>query len=124
MSAFGIPPPQAMPNIQTYDDDDILMDYEDDFPASAPAHANGNVDAMMVDIEPPSTVAATTAPIPGDDDMVPERVHLRGVDNVSAHSFSFPVPQLTRDLLAAQHKSSESLRRRTLPDPCRTDRMD
>jgi len=113
----------AMPNIQNYDDDDILMDYEDDFPASAPAPVNGNVDAMMVDIEP-STVAATAAPIPGDDDMVPERVHLRGVDNVRAYSFSSPVPRLTHDLLAAQHRSSESLCRRTLPDPCRADRMD
>ncbi|KAI5853875.1 hypothetical protein BZA05DRAFT_444149 [Tricharina praecox] len=86
MSGFGASPPQtlAMPNIQTYDDDDILMDYEDDFQASAPAPAptNGNADAMMVDMEP-STAAVTTATSSEEDVMVPERVHLRGVDNLS-----------------------------------------
>ena len=93
MSAFGAPPPQtmAMPNIQTYDDDDILMDYEDDFPASAPAPAqtNGNADTMMMDTET-STAAATRATSSEEDVMVPERVHLRGVDNVRTHSSSPP----------------------------------
>jgi hypothetical protein len=77
----------AMPNIQL-DDDDILMDYEDDIPAEAQAApAPTATDAMMMDTEqqPPSVAAAAE-----DEVIQPERVHLRGVDNVATSPLLLP----------------------------------
>jgi hypothetical protein len=88
MSTLGAPPPQAMamPNIQI-DDDDILMDYEDDLPAEAPTAPTINgTDAMMMDNEPSRAAAA-----PEEEEVIaPERVHLRGVDNVATSTSHLP----------------------------------
>lgn len=70
----------AMPNNHLIDDDDILMDYDDDIPALLQTTPMGN-DAMMLD----STATTTSAPTADDELFVPERIHIRGVDNVSNH---------------------------------------
>ncbi|KAI5793138.1 hypothetical protein EDC01DRAFT_788103 [Geopyxis carbonaria] len=79
---FGAPPPPqsfAMPNIQLQDDDDdILMDYEDDVPPEA---TNGTED-MVMDIEFENGLKA---PVEEGDLMDAEKVHVRGVDNLSTN---------------------------------------
>lgn len=90
MSAFSAPPPQAMatPNIQVQDDDDILMDYEDDIPTTtaAPPQTNSGDDAMMMDASDAPPVANA-----GEKEViVPERIHIRGVDNVPSPALTPP----------------------------------
>ena len=92
----------AMPSIQV-DDDDILMDYDDDEPMTSAAPAN---DSMMLD----STQGATATHTNADDDdegIVPERVHIRGVDNVPQPP-SRPQPPANTPASSTQHKSKRT----------------
>ncbi|KAI5820274.1 hypothetical protein BZA77DRAFT_302010 [Pyronema omphalodes] len=68
----------AMPNNHLIDDDDIIMDYDDDVPALLETAPMAN-DTMMLD----STTVTTSAPTADDELFVPERIHIRGVDNLS-----------------------------------------
>lgn len=74
------PPPQTMahPSVQiSYDDDDILMDYDDDGPS----------DAVLVPIPAAAPITPSAAPEPmqdlDTDQLAHEKVFLKGVDNMS-----------------------------------------
>lgn len=75
------PPPQTMaqPSVQVnYDDDDILMDYDDEPQGPGPTtttNGNGAGDQMM-------EVEATNT-LPDEDQLAPEKIYLCGVDSMS-----------------------------------------
>lgn len=77
-----VPPPQtiAQGNVQiNYDDDDILMDYDDEPQGPIPAattNGNGAGDQMM-------EVEATGFTLDDASQLAPEKVYLRGVDSMS-----------------------------------------
>lgn len=75
-----VPPPQtvAQGNVQiNYDDDDILMDYDDEPQGPGPTmNGNGAGDRMM-------EVEATGSTLEDADQLVPNKVYLRGVDSMS-----------------------------------------
>lgn len=68
----------VQPSVQiSYDDDDILMDYDDEPQGPIHTTTNGNgVGEQMMEIEATNTL--------GDaDQLTPEKIYLRGVDSMS-----------------------------------------